>query len=178
MNGVYESFLQSSLIDAMELAEQSDGRMQVFPQAPLPPSRYGIAFKVPFLRQLPSGMVDVVTTEPLLVGLSFPEWYLRSADPHLLLSIISVITPRVLHPNVRGSLVCMGDRLVPGTPLRLLLFSLYEVIGYRNLGLDERNALAPDACRFLRAHPDLLARLMAPPLRSRRSALSVTMVAR
>jgi hypothetical protein len=174
MTGVYDAFLQSGFVDAMELAEHSEGRLQIFPQPPLPPSRYGVAFNVPFLRQSPSGTVEVVTGEPVLIGLSFPEWYLRSSDRHLVLSIVSVLTPRVLHPNVLGSLVCLGDRLRPGTSLRILLYELYEVIGYRNLGLDERNALAPDACRLLRGHPDLLAKLVAPPLRSRPSPLSVS----
>ena len=172
MNGVFKTFLHESMVDAMELAGQSDGRLEVFPQAPFPPSRYGLAFHVPFLRTLPSGTVEVVTIEPVLVGLTFPESYLRSADRHLLLSIVSVLTPRVLHPNVRGGFVCLGD-LMPGTPLRILLFELYEILGYRNLGLDERNALVPDACRFLRGNPDLLPKLVAPPLRSRRPVLSV-----
>lgn len=177
MSGVYRNFLQAGFVDAMELAEQSGGRLQVFPQTPLPPSRYGIAFNVSFLRQLPSGSVEMVSSEPVLLGLSFPESYLRSPDRYIALSAVSVLTPRVLHPNIRGSLVCLGDRITPCPPLRILLFELYDVIGYRNLGLDERNALAPEACRFLRAHPDLLRRLAAPPLRGR-SALSVTVSAR
>jgi hypothetical protein len=177
MNGVFQRFLQGGMADAMELAEQAGGRLQVFPQAPLPPSRYGIALHVPFLRKLPSGTVEVVTTEPVLVGLNFPDEYLRSADPHLLLSIVSVLTPRVFHPNIRGSFVCLGG-LKPGTPLRILLFELYDVLGHRNLGLDERDALVPDACRFLRANASLLAKLVAPPLRGLRPALSVTVTAR
>lgn len=177
MNGVFQRFLQGGMADAMELAEQSGGRLQVFPQTPFPPSRYTVAFQVPFLRPLPSGTIEVVTTEPILVGLNFPEEYLWSADPRLLLSIVSVLTPRVFHPNVRGSFVCLGD-LRPGTSLRSLLFELYEVLGHRNLGVDERNALVQDACRFLRAHPDLLTKLVAPPLRSGRPELSVTVTAR
>jgi hypothetical protein len=178
MTGVYESFLQTSLVDAMELADDSEGRLQVCPQPPFPPSRYGVAVRVPFLRRSASGTIEVVTDQPVLLGLSLPEWYLRSTDPHLALSIVSVLTPRVVHPNVRGSLVCLGGRLRPGTALRVLLYELYEVIGYRNLGLDERNAFEPEACRLLRAHPDLLARLVAPPLRRRRPALRVTVGAR
>jgi hypothetical protein len=178
MNGVYEMFLHTGLVDAMELAEQSAGRLGVFPQPPFPPSRYGVAVHVPFLRRSASGVIEVITDEPVLLGLSFPEWYLRSSDHHLALSVVSVLTPRVVHPNVRGSTVCLGQRLPPGAPLRLLLYELYEVIGYRNVGLDERNALAPEACRLLRGRPDLLARLAAPPLRSGRSPLSVTVSAR
>lgn len=178
MNRVYETFLQRGMIDAMELADQSEGRLRVAPEPPLPASRYAIVFNVPFLRQQPSGMVEMVTTEPVLVGLSFPEAYLRSTDPHLVLSVVSVLTPRVLHPNVKGSVLCMGANFTPGMPLGILLFEIYEIIGYRNLGLDERNALAPDASRFLRANSDLLKRLAAPPLRGRRPSLSVTVTAR
>jgi len=178
MNGVYETFLRSSFLDAMEMAEQSGGRLQVFPQPPLPPSRYGVAVNVAFLRTLPSGTVEVVTDEPVLIGLCFPEWYLRSSDRHVALSVVSVLTPRVLHPNVSGSRICMGESLMPGTPLRFLLHELYDIIGYRNVGLDERNALTPEACRVLRARPDLLARLAAPPLRGRPSPLPVTVISR
>jgi len=177
MNRVFGRFLQGAMADAMDLADQSGGRLQVFPQPPFPSSRYAVALHLPFLRQLASGTVEMVTTEPVLVGLNFPKEYLMSADPHLLLSVVSVLTPRVFHPNVRGSFVCLGP-FKPGASLRVLLVALYDVLGYRNVGLDERDVLEPDPCRFLRGNPDLLPRLMAPPLRGQCRQLSVTVTAR
>ena len=48
-----------------------------------------------------------------------------------------------------------------------LIWHVYEILTYRNLNLDERDALNPQACRYLRLHPEVLAALRPPPLRQR-----------
>jgi hypothetical protein len=165
---VFMTFLHNTLIQAMELADESDV-LRVIPRPPLPPAAYVCEFRVPYLRRTPSGIVEVAPG-PVLAGLRFPEDYLRAADPHLFLKVASILTPLV-HPNILGPLVCLGSKFAPGTPVRMLLWELYEIVAYRNVTLDEHNALDPEACRLLREHPHLLGQLEAPPLRRGRRPL-------
>lgn len=160
---VFANFLQNALIEARELAAESHV-LRVCPMPPLPPSSYLCQFGLPYLRRLPSGLVEVAPG-PVLAGIHFPEDYLRAADPHLYLKIASVLTPDLVHPNVHGSTVCLGSAFAPGTPIRVLLWELFDILAYRNVSLDERNALNPMACRLLRAHPHLFDKLESRPLR-------------
>jgi hypothetical protein len=155
----------------MELADESDV-LRVLPCPPLPPAAYVCEFRVRYLRRAPSGLVEVAPG-PVLAGLRFPEDYLRAADAHLYLKVASVLTPDLVHPNVLGPVVCLGSAFAPGTPVRVLLWELYEILAYRNLTLDERNALNPEACRLLREHAHFLNQLEAPPLRRGRLPLRV-----
>lgn len=159
---VFLAFLHNTLIQALALVEESD-ILRILPLPPLPPSRYLCEFQVPYLRRLPSGVVDVAPG-PVRAGLSFPENYLYAADPHLYLKVASMLTQDFVHPNVRGSVICLGSAFAPGTPFRVLAWELYDILAYRNVTMDERNALNGEACRLLRACPEMVDRLEIPPL--------------
>jgi hypothetical protein len=110
-------------------------------------------------------MVDVATG-PVFAALHFPADYLRSTDPRLYLKVVSVLTEDLTHPNVFGTVVCLGSGFAPGTPISALLWELYEILTYQNVTLDESNALSPEACRLLRAYRGLLDQLSPkPPMR-------------
>jgi hypothetical protein len=111
---------------------------------------------------------------PVLTALHFPKDYLRSFDPRLPFKVVSILTRDFVHPNVAVPTVCLGSGLAPGTPIRALLTALHEIVTYRNVSLDERNAMNPEACRLLRQHPQLLDGLDRPPLRSSRPRPRVT----
>lgn len=170
---VFTAFLHHALIDAMELADESD-HLRVIPVPPLPASRFFCEFALPYLQRLPSEVV-AVAPGPVLAGIHFPPDYLSSGDQRLGMMVASVLTPDIVHPNISGAgMVCLGTSLWPGTPIRDILWHLHEVLAYRVMSLDEGNALNPTACRLLREHADLLGGLEYRPLRRRRRPFTVT----
>jgi hypothetical protein len=165
---VFQTFLENTAVDAAELQERSEV-MTLTPLPPLPPSRYGCAFQIPYLHRLPSGVVEI-HPGPVHCGISFPENYLRSSDAMLFMRVASVLNPAFLHPNVLAGSVCLGSTFAPGTPISALVWELFDIVTYRNCTVDERNALNPEACRLVREYPALLEKLERPPLfRSSRS---------
>ena len=98
MDRVLYAFLENSHTEATALAEQSD-ILQLTPLPPLPPSVYLCEFVVPYLRRLPSGLVEIAPG-PVQMVINFPEDYLRSTDPRLYLRVASLLTPDVTHPNL------------------------------------------------------------------------------
>lgn len=172
MNPVFEAFLRNTFDEATALAEKSDV-LRIAPIPPFPPSGYLCEFDVSYLRKRADGVVELKTA-PAVAGLLFPEDYLHSTDPRLYLRVAQVVEPwDIVHPNVRGGVVCLGSAFAPGTPITALLWELYEIVSYQNLTLDEGNALNPEACRLLRGRPELLEELLAqskpkPFLRRRR----------
>lgn len=173
MDQVYLKCLENSYAEAMRLAERSDV-LKLTPIPPFPPGGYLCEFQTPHLRLLPDGVVRV-ERGLVTAGVVFPEDYLRSTDPRLYLRVASVLTPfDLLHPNVRGGVVCLGAAFAPGTALTALLWELYEIVSYQNFTLDERNALNPTACRLLRQHPELLSGLKPEPFLRRRHGMQVS----
>ena len=162
MDQVFQTFLENTANDAAELQRKSDV-VVLDPLPPLPPSRYGCTFQVPYLRRLPSGVVEV-HCGPVFCGISFPEDYLRSTDPKLFMKLASVLSPGFLHPNVLLGSVCLGSAFAPGTPIGALVWELFDIVTYRNCTVDERNALNPEACRLVREYPSLVEKLTRPPL--------------
>lgn len=176
-DAVFATFLQRTVVESMDAAGESD-ILTLVPLPPLPPATYRCEFSVRYLRRIGAGLVEPAPG-PVVAALHFPQDYLRSVDAHLGVRVVSLVTPDVVHPNVRGAAVCLGAGFAPGTPIRTLLWELYEILTYRNVTLDERNALDPEACRLLRARPELLAQLGdAPPLRRARRHPQMTVDAR
>ena len=66
------------------------------------------------------------STDPISFAVRFPEDYLRSVDPDLQFRVARVHTS-IQHPNIRGSLVCLGSQFYPGTPLRALIEQVYGI---------------------------------------------------
>lgn len=163
MDRIFQTFLENTAHDALELQAKSD-ILVLAPIPPLPPSRYGCTFQVPYLQRLSSGTVEV-HPGPVLCAISFPGDYLRSTDPKLFMKMASVLSPGFLHPNVSpiGN-VCLGADFAPGTPIKALVWELFEIVTYGNCTVEEGNALNPEACRLVREYPTLLAKLERRPL--------------
>ena len=162
MDVVFQRFLENTASDAVDLQRTSDVvTLQALP--PQPASRYVCEFRVPYLRRLPAGTV-VLDPGPVACSIRFPCDYLRSGDTRLYIRVAAVLSPDFIHPNVLHGVVCLGAAFAPGTPLRGLLWQLWEVITYQNCTVDERNAMNGEACRLVRAYPHLIASLERPRL--------------
>jgi len=88
-----------------------------------------------------------------LVGIHFPDEYLRHFDTARVLSWIEPDEP--WHPNIRFPFICAGA-MQPGTPLVDLLYQVFEIITWQNLETREFNALNGDACKWARRNHDRL----------------------
>lgn len=165
---IFQRFLGNAVAEAEELASRSDVlRVLTDPRAP---ATFFCEFAVPYLQRLPGGVV-AVHPGPVHAAVHFPADYLRSTDPHLYLHVAAVATPNIVHPNVRGSGICLGSAFRAGTRLAIILRELYEIFTYSNYSLV--NSLNPEACRLLRAHSHLLESLAPRPLLRRSLNLSV-----
>jgi hypothetical protein len=171
VDAVFYSFLENTYTEATALVQKSDV-LKLFPIPPLPPAAYLCEFTLSYLRRLPSGVVEVASG-PILAGVRFPEDYLRSTDHHLYLKVASILTFDFTHPNVNGSMVCLGSQFAGGSPITALLFELYDIVSYQNVTLDEGNALNPEACRLLREHRELLDGMERKPFMRRKTKLQV-----
>ena len=143
---IYQRFMERQLAEGMALAESSDIlRLHVPPMAP----PHIIA------EYLCKGLVRDVFGEikegnKFLVGVWFPEDYLRRADPF---EMVRLFTPRVWHPNVSSDLplICIG-RLAPGTTLVDILYQIYDILTYQKYNPREDDALNKPACAWARAN--------------------------
>jgi hypothetical protein len=166
MDQIFLSFLENTAADADALQQKSD-LIALRPVGPAPPSRYACSFRVPYLRRLPTGTVDI-DPGPVRCAINFPENYLRSTDAALPVKVASIASPGFVHPNVLNGAVCLGHQFAPGTPIEALIWELFEIVTYRNCTLD--HSLNPEACRLIREYPSLVERMGRPSLfRSDRS---------
>ncbi len=157
----YLRFLENTWLAAQSLAEESRV-LRIRPRGVPPPAAYLLSFDIPYLRLTNGGSVEIAPG-PVTASIYLPPEYLHSGDPSLPLRVVTVDTPRFVHPNVNRT-VCLGSAFRPGTPFRALVGALYSVLTYRVFSTDERNALNPMACRLLREHAHLLAGHKTPPL--------------
>jgi len=172
MDRIYRAFLENTLAEAAELQAKS-GVLTLLPLPPHPPSGYQFEFRVPYLRRLAEGTIQT-DPGPVLGLIRFPEDYLRSTDPKLYMKVVAVQNPDLVHPNVQDGCVCLGAGFAPGTPISALVWELFEIVTYRNRTVDERNALNPEACRLVRAHPGLVDGLERPRLFRPRRKIRLT----
>jgi hypothetical protein len=171
MDHVFDAFCRAAAREAETLAAQSDV-LAIVPLPPMPPSRFLLRFAIPYLRRRPDSTIEPAPG-PILAGIRFPADYLLGTDPHLWMRVVSIETPALIHPNVREGVACLGAQFAPGTPFRVLVRAVYDLLTYQLMTLDEQNALDPEACRALRAAPDLFTHLSAPPLTRRTHRITV-----
>jgi hypothetical protein len=171
MSQVFEKFLENSLAEASALEKQSDV-LELVPLPPLPPSTYLCKFAVPYLRRQADGTI-ALAEGPVIAAVHFPEDYLRSVDHWLYLKVATLLTPDFIHPNVRGGTVCLGADFAPGTPIKGLLWELYDIVTYQNFSLVEHNALNAEACRLLRARQELVKSLRPVPFLRRKRRFKI-----
>jgi hypothetical protein len=174
MDRVFEAFCLAAQREADTLTAQSDV-LTVLTLPPQPSSRFLVQLRVPhFLRRKPDRTIELAPG-PVEAGIRFPADYLmhsRQQDnhwsaPHLQAGVVTILTPQFVHPNVREGVVCLGAQFNPGTPLRVLIRQLYDLVTYNLMTLDERNAMDGEVCRAIRANPHWLSSLSAPPLTRR-----------
>jgi hypothetical protein len=149
-DAVFTSFLERQLEGGLRLAAESD-LLDLVPMGSAPPQRYIARFHCRGLVRTGDG--EVVEADDFGVGITFPDDYLRRADPA---RVVTWLGPRnVFHPNIseRAPVVCVG-RLSPGTELVDLLFQLFEMITWKKVTMREDDALNPDACGWARSHRD------------------------
>jgi hypothetical protein len=169
---VLESFLRDGQARMNELAGSSDV-FHILHTHGDPATRYLCSFKdVEHLIRDGEGMIRK-STDPILTEIRFPPDYLHSCDPHLGLKVVGVVCP-IFHPNIAPPSVCLGSAFRPGTPAEEIVRMVYEVVSFQNVTPDERDAFSPEACRYVREHPEELASLRIPPLRRRRVSAAIT----
>jgi hypothetical protein len=176
MDGTYQRFLENTRIEASEL----EGKSRLFRLHGMPPSpssRYQLTFDLAYLRRTASGTVERANG-PVHCLLHFPGDYLRSADPKLYLKVAFMLTSQFVHPNVRDGSICLGVNFAPGSPITAVVWQVFDIVTYRNNTVDERNALNPEACRLLRARPELIDQLDRPPLFGRKHDWRTKVIAR
>lgn len=171
MDTVYRRFLENSHAAGVQLAAESDV-LDLFPVWPYPPRKFLFEFHLPYLRCNLEGTVEVAPG-PIIGVINFPETYLRSVDTNLPFKIVSVKTRDLTHPNIRGTVVCLGRNFRPGTPIQALLWNLWDILTYQNCSLDERNAMNSSACRLLRACPEMLTQLPQSRLLRKKQSLDI-----
>jgi len=141
---VLNGFLERQREEGMALAAASD-------LLELTPLGSGPATAAYFAHFDCKGLVrragQVVEHDHFLVGIQFPDAYLRRFDTARVLSLCQ--PTEIWHPNIRPPFICAG-RMQPGTPLVDLLFQVFEIIVYLNVEMREHNALNPDACVWAR----------------------------
>ncbi|MDR4468956.1 MAG: hypothetical protein MRJ68_11795 [Nitrospira sp.] len=171
MDCVFDAFCLAAQREAEELIEKSDV-LSVRALPPAPPSRFLLQFRVPYLRRTIRHTIEVAPG-PVEAIVHFPADYLLGTTPQLWFRVISITTAGFVHPNVRDGVVCLGAQFTPGTPLRILIRTLYDLVTYHTMTLDERNAMDPEICRLLRADPQILHSLSAPPLTRRTHRVTI-----
>ncbi len=166
---IMQQFLQQTYAEACDLAAHSRvlSLVNVYGN-PAPEKVLCYFHHLPHLVLRPNRTVDIVRGD-IVLGIFFPPEYLRATDRWMPLHLISLLTPQwFFHPNVRVPVLCPGLHLYPGMSLTELIWHAYEILTYQNVNLDERDALNPEACRYLRLHPEVFEALRPPPLKQRR----------
>ena len=143
---ILTAFLARQREEGMRLAGDSDC-LRLVPIGGAAPDRYLADFRCTGLVQAESG--EIVEADRFLLGIWFPDHYLREADPFQVLTCLA--PPRIFHPNVSrdAPFICIG-RVAPGTPLVDLLYRCFEVLTYRKVTMREQDALNRDACAWAR----------------------------
>lgn len=147
MDKILGAYLQRQYEQGMQLDGESD-LLELLPlEGPPAPQHYVARFRCKGLVRTSEG--EVREADEFLVGVFFPDDYLRRADPP---QVLSWLGPRnVFHPNIsdRAPFICVG-RLAPGTPLVDILYQCFEIITYQKATVREDDALNHDACGWAR----------------------------
>jgi hypothetical protein len=141
MDAILRLFLETQQREGMRLAAESD----LLALHALDLQRYVAEFSCRGLARDVHGAVR--EHDRFVVGIRFPESYLRIVNPAELLTWLG---PReIWHPNVRPPFVCLG-RIAPATPLVDLLHRCFELITFENVTMREDDALNREACAWAR----------------------------
>jgi hypothetical protein len=141
---VLAGFLERQREDGLALAAQSD-LVTLVPLPGTPTQRYLLQLRCKGLVRTSTG--EIAEADRFLLGIWFPDDYLRRADPFRVLTWLG--PSNAFHPNVRPPFACIG-RLVARTPLVDIIYRAFEVVTYRRVTMQEDDALNHDACVWAR----------------------------
>ncbi len=147
MSRIFRSFLERNYEMGMALARDSD-LLELRPMGGTPPRRYLAEYSCKGLVRDARG--DIVEASRFLVGIFFPDEYMRVADPYTVLSWLEPV--EIFHSNVKPPLICLD--LAPGKPLVALLHGCYEVITWQLYATD--SPLNEEAAQWGRHNADRL----------------------
>ena len=164
---VLRGFLERQREEWLALSAASD-LLDLEPAPADPPARYLARLRCKGLVRSSSGEIE--TASHFMVGIAFPDDYLRRANPGEVLAWLG--PPNVFHPNIIGMppAICAGP-IAPGTPLVDLLHRVFEITTYQRLTMREDDALNHRACVWARQHQDRFP-IDARPLKRRRLDLT------
>ena len=143
---VFTAFLTRQRDEGLALAAASD-LLDLVPIDGAPHQRYLADFRCTGLVQTEAG--EIVEADRFLVGIWFPDDYLREVDPFRILSCLE--PRRIFHPNVNAPFLCSG-RIAPATSLVELLYRTFEIITYNRVTMREDDALNKPACSWTRGN--------------------------
>jgi hypothetical protein len=141
---VLAAFLDRQLEEGRALAAESD----LFDLVPIDGpgrQRYLVELRCTGLVQRDGG--EIVEADRFVIGVWFPDHYLREADPYRVLTWLDPI--RTWHPNIRAPFVCAG-RISPGTPLVDLVYRCFELVTFNRVTMREDDSLNREACAWAR----------------------------
>jgi hypothetical protein len=141
---ILSAFLDRQLEEGRALAAESD-LFDLIPVDGAARQRYLVGLRCTGLVQGDSG--EIVPADRFVIGVWFPDHYLREADPYRVLTWLEPV--RTWHPNIRAPFVCAG-RIVPGTPLVDLVYRCFEIATFNRVTMREDDALNKDACAWAR----------------------------
>ncbi len=161
---IFQAFLGRQYSEGMALAESSD-LLVLQPLGPAPAQHYLAQFRC---RGLVREGDAIVEADKFLVGVMFPEDYLRCKHST---AVVTMLDPNtVWHPNVRGPAVCVGQ-MPGGTTLVDILYQVFEIITYNKVTMREDDALNKEACSWTRNNLDRFP-IDTRPLKRRTQPLS------
>jgi len=147
-DSIRASWLREQYLESMNFAQQSDV-LSLAPVAGTPPYKYIARFQCNGLCKTDAGITVI---EEHLVGILFPEHYLRSScDPGQVLTWLEPATE--FHPNIQAPYCCVGH-IAPGMSLLSLLHQLYQMITWQRFTAREDDALNKPACSWARKNLD------------------------
>jgi ubiquitin-protein ligase len=159
---IFQGFLESALADASRINAESDvARIVPAPDSGNPPRIYhGRLREVEHYERCPDGTFRVSDRE-VAFRIEFPADYCRSVDFNLQLRVVQC-DPRIVHPNIKGGMVCLGNGFKPSTRIRGVVQHFYQILSSRVVATD--NAFDAAAAEFyLKKHAEIQS-LQAKPL--------------
>jgi hypothetical protein len=159
---VYQGFLESAFADVSRIHADSEVvRIVPAPDSGSPPRIYhGILRDVEHFERCPDGTFRV-SDSTVSFRVEFPADYCRSVDFNLQLRVVRC-EPRVVHPNIRGGIVCLGNAFRPSTRMRGVIQHFYQILSSRVAAPD--NAFDVEAARFYLKHHAEIRSLRTKPL--------------
>lgn len=151
MDEILTRFLNKQCADAAVLNQESDlAHIEAIQHASGPAQHFLVRFNCESYVRRDDG--QIVKHSGFHVGVYFPDNYLRQANMYEVLTWLDPLN--IHHPNIRGNLVCVGERFMrPGTPLLEIIHQLFAVVTYRKWA--PHNALNPEASQWAITHQQL-----------------------